>query len=60
MEVSIDVTDDGVGFDPATVSPRRDGFGLVSMRERVVTLHGTLDVESSPGQGTTVVATVPA
>jgi signal transduction histidine kinase len=30
------------------------------MRERVAALRGSLDVESGPGQGTTVVATIPA
>jgi signal transduction histidine kinase len=62
-QVSLDVTDDGVGFDPAA-RPARDGadggYGLVAMRERVAALRGELDVESGPGQGTTVVATIPA
>jgi signal transduction histidine kinase len=61
-QVSLDVTDDGVGFDPA--APRSgngsSGFGLTAMRERVAALRGNLDVESGPGQGTTVVATIPA
>jgi signal transduction histidine kinase len=61
-QVSLDVTDDGRGFDPAV---RRSGngsggFGLTAMRERVAALRGSLDVESGPGQGTTVVATIPA
>jgi signal transduction histidine kinase len=61
-QVSLDVTDDGVGFDPAA---RRSGngsggYGLTAMRERVAALRGSLDVESGPGQGTTVVATIPA
>jgi PAS domain S-box-containing protein len=51
------VRDDGVGFDPA--SPRRS-LGLASMRERVQLVKGTLDVESAPGQGTAIVAWVPA
>jgi signal transduction histidine kinase len=62
-QVSLDVTDDGVGFDPA-IPPSRNGagggFGLTAMRERVAALRGSLDVESGPGQGTTVVATLPA
>jgi signal transduction histidine kinase len=62
-QVSLDVTDDGVGFDPAA-SPAGNGsaggFGLTAMRERVAALKGSLDVESDPGQGTTVVATLPA
>jgi signal transduction histidine kinase len=61
-QVSLDVTDDGVGFDPGAPGANGSGggFGLTAMRERVAALHGSLDVESGPGQGTTIVATVPA
>ena len=53
------VSDSGVGFDPA--NPREGcSLGLASMRERLHLVGGTLDVESSPGRGTTVVAWVPA
>jgi signal transduction histidine kinase len=61
-QVSLDVTDDGAGFDPAAAAARNGsggGYGLVAMRERVVALRGSLDVESGPGQGTTIVATIP-
>ena len=34
-------------------------LGLLSMRERVRLVNGTIDVESTPGQGTTIVAWVP-
>jgi PAS domain S-box-containing protein len=52
------VTDDGVGFDPA--APRKGrSLGLASMRERVGLVNGTLDIESTPGGGTSVVAWVP-
>jgi signal transduction histidine kinase len=61
-QVSLDVTDDGVGFDPAAPPSGNGsgGYGLTAMRERVAALRGSLDVESGPGQGTTVVATIPA
>ena len=61
-QVSLDVTDDGVGFDPAAPPSGNGsgGYGLTAMRERVAALRGCLDVESGPGQGTTVVATIPA
>jgi PAS domain S-box-containing protein len=52
------VRDDGVGFDPSNPERRRS-LGLASMRERVRLVNGTLDVESSPGEGTSVVAWVP-
>ena len=52
------VSDDGSGFDRAT-SPKGMNLGLASMRERVSLVHGTLDIESAPGEGTSVVAWVP-
>lgn len=51
------VQDDGVGFSPAAHG--NTGFGLSQMRERVVQLNGSLDIHSSPGFGTTVVARIP-
>ena len=54
--VHVTVRDDGAGFDP---SERTDGFGLLGMRERVQLLEGTLEIESTPGDGTTVSATFP-
>lgn len=52
-EVTLDVYDDGVGFDQqAAVSP--DSFGLHGMRERIAALGGSLTVESAPGEGTAV------
>src|SRR6266536_2013585 len=57
--VTITVRDDGVGFDPAARAIRERRLGLTSMRERAEALAGTLTVESVPGAGTTVRATVP-
>ena len=51
------VEDDGAGFDPA--STRDDALGLAGMRERVALAGGRLQVESSSGAGTTLVAEVP-
>ncbi|MEU5953012.1 sensor histidine kinase [Streptomyces sp. NPDC047525] len=63
--VSLDVVDDGRGFDPAS-APRGSGaggddggFGLPAMRARARSLGGTLSVESAPGQGTAVAVTLP-
>jgi signal transduction histidine kinase len=55
--VTVQVSDDGSGFDPARGS---EGFGLLGMRERADLVGGTLTIDSSPGGGTTVRATVPA
>ncbi|HMU61236.1 MAG TPA: PAS domain-containing protein [Gemmatimonadales bacterium] len=52
------VRDDGVGFALDQRTPART-LGLTSMRERVRLVNGSLDIESAPGQGTTVVAWVP-
>ncbi|GAA1544770.1 sensor histidine kinase [Actinomadura kijaniata] len=58
--VSLDVADDGVGFDPARADPRPGrGYGLRGMRERVAGAGGDLAVESAPGEGTVVAATIP-
>ncbi|HLK04616.1 MAG TPA: ATP-binding protein [Candidatus Acidoferrum sp.] len=55
------VQDDGIGFNPAIAqkSGRRTGLGLVSMKERINSIGGTLDFESSSGRGTTLVVRVP-
>jgi signal transduction histidine kinase len=55
--VVLDVRDDGAGFDP---SAGATGFGLPGMEQRVRRVSGTLDVETSPGEGTAVSACVPA
>jgi signal transduction histidine kinase len=52
------VRDDGVGFDPKDAATR-GSLGLVSMRERLRLVDGTLDIDSAPGQGTAIVAWVP-
>jgi signal transduction histidine kinase len=52
----LEIDDDGRGFDPDTTTR---GMGLTNLRERVVSLGGTLDLEGSAGDGTTVRATLP-
>jgi PAS domain S-box-containing protein len=52
------VRDEGAGFDPAKPRSGRH-LGLASMGERVRLANGTLDIESAPGQGTSVVAWLP-
>ncbi|MFD0262245.1 sensor histidine kinase [Kitasatospora indigofera] len=65
-EVTLDVRDDGCGFDPLARSgrgpagaARAGGFGLVGMRSRAERIAGTVDIESEPGGGTAVCARVP-
>jgi signal transduction histidine kinase len=50
------VSDDGRGF---STTARHQGFGLLGMRERVSLVDGSLEIESAPGKGTTLRATVP-
>jgi signal transduction histidine kinase len=61
--VWLSVSDEGTGFDPAEVRSREGacgGFGLFSLRERLDALGGSMEIESSPGNGTRVVLRAPA
>jgi signal transduction histidine kinase len=58
--VTLDVAEDGVGFEPAAAATTGGGLGLRAMRERVEGLGGRLVVESAPGEGTTIAVEVPA
>jgi signal transduction histidine kinase/CheY-like chemotaxis protein len=59
--IRLDVTDEGVGFDPAVVIHHRDrhGLGLFSIQERIVLLGGTLEIHSAPGKGARFRLTIP-
>jgi len=52
------ISDRGAGFDLTEVH-KGEGLGLVSMRERAKLLGGTFEIDSTPGQGTTIIATIP-
>ncbi|MFF1707012.1 sensor histidine kinase [Streptomyces sp. NPDC058252] len=60
-EVTLDVRDDGRGFDSLALPARTDrgGFGLDGMRARAERIAGSLTVETEPGHGTAVSARVP-
>jgi PAS domain S-box-containing protein len=55
-EIRFSFEDDGHGFDPAV---RRQGLGLVGLRERVEALGGRFELRSAPGQGARVRASIP-
>ena len=57
--ITLEVHDDGRGFDLETAERRRSGMGLLSMRERTALIDGRVDIKTTAGGGTTVVATVP-
>jgi signal transduction histidine kinase len=52
------IVDNGRGFE-TTAEPRRDAFGMISMRERAEGIEGTFTVQSTPGEGTTVEVILP-
>lgn len=64
----LQVRDNGKGFDPAAAAAAAAGtpsggisskFGLFSIRERMESLGGSFDIQSSQGQGTTATLTLP-
>lgn len=64
--LTLRVADDGRGFDPATPAGGRAdmgriarGNGLANMRRRLADIGGTCEISSKPGNGTTVVFTLP-
>jgi signal transduction histidine kinase len=61
-EVILDVQDDGQGFDPTLLAPQAElehGYGLIALQERAAQLGGSLQIESAPGEGTTLVLALP-
>jgi signal transduction histidine kinase len=62
-DVAVIIEDNGRGFNPDRASDapsRHSGMGLLGMRERAAQFEGSVQIESSPGQGTTVFVRVPA
>ena len=60
--ITIELEDDGQGFDPAGFSSATSdgrGLGLAGIKERLELLGGSARIESAPAQGTRVVLTVP-
>jgi signal transduction histidine kinase len=55
-DLTFEVSDDGIGFDPAAASR---GSGLQGIADRLAALGGELDVRSAPGDGTTVSGRLP-
>jgi PAS domain S-box-containing protein len=54
----LQVADDGIGIDP-TAPPKAGSFGLRGINERALLLGGSVEVRGRPGEGTTVVASIP-
>jgi signal transduction histidine kinase len=57
--VVLDVQDNGIGINGAAPSQLSGGYGLQAMRERTTQFGGTVGIESEPGEGTTIVVSIP-
>jgi two-component system sensor histidine kinase DegS len=61
--IVLEIVDDGDGFDaneiPDTIKSDNSGFGLSMMRERIYLLSGKISLESSPGEGCSIIVTIP-
>ena len=60
--VCLEVSDDGVGFEPEAIRGRREnggGFGLFNVRERLTYLGGDVAIETAPGAGATITLICP-
>jgi len=55
--LQLSVVDDGIGFDPTAV--QEGHFGLIGLRERTRLLGGTLNLSTSPGNGTELTVRIP-
>jgi signal transduction histidine kinase len=51
-QLNLRIKDDGLGFDPATITPGH--LGIAIMRERANSIGARLKIESQVGQGTSV------
>lgn len=56
---SLSITDNGQGFNPGIVNKNESHYGLQGVRERLELIRGSLELESAPGQGTSLSITVP-
>lgn len=56
--ISVAIEDDGVGFEYSRLQGKKT-FGILGMKERVRSLGGNFDVESSPGKGTKITFSLP-
>jgi PAS domain S-box-containing protein len=57
--ITVAVSDEGQGFDPAMLYHSKAGLGLLSLRERSAYIEGSLEIDSSPGNGTRINLTIP-
>ena len=53
------IRDDGIGYEQTRKGKSSRGIGIPSMKERVASLGGSVDISSTPGRGTTIRADLP-
>jgi two-component system sensor histidine kinase UhpB len=58
-QICLKIIDQGVGFDPEQQFIPPSGWGLAGMRERAESVGGNLQIQSKPGEGTTIVIVIP-
>lgn len=60
-QLSLEIRDDGLGFEPGRLgpTPEHHKLGIIGMQERVRAIGGTVSLESRPGAGTRLSATIP-
>jgi signal transduction histidine kinase len=56
--LTLEITDDGKGIEPEMLAKPK-AFGIKGLQERARTVGGWLDISSRPGQGTSVILSVP-
>jgi len=56
----LEIQDDGAGFDSETAIRAGNSIGLTGMRERTILLGGALNIDSTPGSGTCIIAQLPS
>jgi CheY-like chemotaxis protein len=59
QSIIVTVSDEGKGFDPAMLDHSKGGLGLLSLRERSSYIKGSLEIDSSPGNGTRINLSIP-
>ncbi|MFL9843761.1 sensor histidine kinase [Flavobacterium rhizosphaerae] len=57
-DINIIIEDNGIGFDTKW-SGKKDGMGLQAIIKKIKYLNGNLDIDSTPGKGTTIIINIP-
>ena len=57
--LTIEIRDNGLGFDTSRLSKKSGHYGLIGLQERACLAGGTLQVESAPGHGTIIQLSIP-